>query len=313
MRRLVLLGAVAAAFVVGGAASAAATELEDYLRAAEEAEFAGRQIVVTYWDGDEAAAGVYSVAQRDGMTTVEAGGLGLMVGGGKMEADHAAGGAAHMAMTEWADWRLSDRYDVGASEPARRLGRDATVVTVLEDGVPRLRMIFDDETGAPLLSEVFDADGELYRIAALVEFQPGEPPMARDAAGPLDEYYVVPRSSSVGLPDSLSGYWRADTYAGPEATVQAFYTDGIFSFSLFRADTRLAAGPFEDGAELEAAGRTYRRILDPGAVRVFWNASTGSFVLVGDLPPDHLQEVLDSLPTPERPNVLVRAWRGLFG
>ncbi len=310
MRRLATVGSLAALFLVAGAASAAASELEDYLRDAGEAEFSGRQIVVTYWDADESAAGVYRVAQRDGMTMVESGGLELMVGGGKMEADH--GGGDHVAMTEWSDWRLSDRYDVASDEQARRLGRPATVVTVVEDGEARLRMVFDDATGAPLLSEVYDGDGDLYRMVVMVEFDPEAPPMTREAR-PLSEYQVVERSQPVGLPDQLAGYWRADTYAGPEATLQAFYTDGIFSFSLFRAEARLDDGPFADGAELDAAGNTYRRLLDPGAVRVFWNARTASFVLVGDLPPDHLEDVLATLPAPDRPNLLVRAWRGIFG
>ncbi len=311
MRRLLTIGSLAGLLVAGGALPAAAEELEAYLRGAGEAEFSGRQIVVTYWEGGESAAGVYSVAQRDGMTLVKSGGLELMVGGGKMETDH-AGGEGHVAVTEWADWRLSDRYDVAAEEQARRLGRPATVVTVVEDGTPRVRMVFDDATGAPLLSEVYDGDGDLYRMAVMVEFEPGAPPMSR-APGPLSEYQVVERSAPVGLPDELAGYWRADTYAGPETTVQAFYTDGIFSFSLFRAEARLDDGPFAEGADLDASGNSYRRLLDPGAVRVFWNASTASFVLVGDLPPDHLEEVLGALPEPDRPNVLVRAWRGLFG
>ncbi len=311
MRRLVTVGSLTALLVAGGALPAAAQELEAYLREAGEAEFSGRQIVVTYWDGRESAAGVYTVAQRDGMTLVESGGLELMVGGGKMEAEH-PGREGHLAMTEWSEWRLSDRYDVAAEEQARRLGRPATVVTVVEDGRARVRMVFDDATGAPLLSEVYDGDGDLYRMVVMVEFEPGAPPMSR-APGPLSEYQVVSRSSPVGLPDELAGYWRADTYAGPEATVQAFYTDGIFSFSLFRAEARLDDGPFADGADLDADGSTYRRLLDPGAVRVFWNARTASFVLVGDLPPDHLEAVLAALPDPDRPNVLVRAWRGLFG
>ncbi len=311
MRRLATIGALTTLLVAGGALPAAAQELEAYLRGAEEAEFSGRQVVVTYWDGDESAAGVYTLAQRDGMTLVESGGLELMVGGGKMEAEH-PGGEGHLAMTEWTEWRLSDRYRVAPTEDVRRLGRPATLVTVIEEERPRVKMVFDDATGAPLLSEVFDGDGSLYRMAVMVEFQPVAPPMPR-APGPLSEYEVVSRSTPVGMPDGLAGYWRADTYAGPQSTLQAFYTDGIFSFSLFRAEDRLDDGPFADGADLDAAGNTYRRLLDPGSVRVFWNARTASFVLVGDLPPDHLQEVLAALPEPDRPNVLVRAWRGLFG
>ncbi len=299
-----------AVLLSGVAGVAAANELEEHLRKAGEADFSGRQILVSYWDGDS-AAGLYDVAQIDGMTMLVSGGESVMVGRGRMRSETGSE-EGHVAVGEWAAWKLSDRYRAAKSRTTVRLGRPATVVSVVEDGRPRLRMIFDDETGAPLLSEVYDGDGSLYRMAVMVEFSPGTP--RRDVrSGSLAEYDMIATATDVSLPRSLAGYWRADAYAGPEATVHAFYTDGLFSFSVFQAKGRAAAGPFEEGARLESSGKRYKRLLDPGAVRVFWNARHSSYVLVGDLPPDHLDQVLGELPAPDHPNLFTRMWRGLFG
>ncbi len=310
MSRAAVVFVVTAMLIPVAGGIAAADELEEHLKRAGEAEFSGRQVLVAYWDGDS-AAGIYDVAQERGMTLAEAGGESVMVGRGRVRAE-ASGHEGHLAVGEWASWHLSDRYATGSSRSAVRLGRPATVVTVVEAGRPRVRMIFDDGTGAPLLTEVYDGGGALYRLAVMVDFRPGTPlrPMS---SGPADEYEMIPKAGAVSLPRTLAGYWRADAYAGPDSTVQVFYTDGLFSFSVFQAEGRVAAGPFEEGPTLSSGGERYRRLLDPGAVRVFWTARDSSYVLVGDLPPDHLEEVLGELPSPDHPNLLVRMWRGLFG
>ena len=38
-----------------------------------------------------------------------------------------------------------------------------------------------------------------------------------------------------------------------------------------------------------------------------------SYVLVGDLPPDHLADVLQTLPRPGDRSIFVKLWRRLFG
>ena len=70
---------------------------------------------------------------------------------------------------------------------------------------------------------------------------------------------------------------------------------------------------FDGATELEVDGRTYRRMVTPTSLWVHWNAPDRSYVLVGDLPPDHLLEVLERLPAPGERGLLVRLWRRLFG
>jgi hypothetical protein len=48
-------------------------------------------------------------------------------------------------------------------------------------------------------------------------------------------------------------------------------------------------------------------------VRIRWADRDRNYVLVGDIPPDHLEEVLTVLPTPERDSMLKIWWHSLFG
>jgi hypothetical protein len=73
-------------------------------------------------------------------------------------------------------------------------------------------------------------------------------------------------------------------------------------------------GGLADADSVEIGGRGgYHRAYTPGAVSVFWRTPDRGYVLVGDLPPDHLEQVLADLPLPSRPNLVKRAWRWAFG
>ena len=60
-------------------------------------------------------------------------------------------------------------------------------------------------------------------------------------------------------------------------------------------------------------GGEYLQMVTPSEVWVAWRHDGSTFLLVGDLPPDHIVRVLSELPQPEGANLLSRLWRGLFG
>ena len=62
-----------------------------------------------------------------------------------------------------------------------------------------------------------------------------------------------------------------------------------------------------------ADGYDYLRVISPTSVTLLWNAPTTAIALVGDLPPDHLDEVLGELPLPGTDNGMKRMWRKRFG
>ncbi len=283
----------------------------DMVEQAANAEFHGNGIVMCSWGSDSAAA-TYEVARSAGMSIVHGPDGDAMAQDG-VSAIRSGSNWYGTEVDEWAAWAVSERYSLGATVATVHLGRPALVMTVIEDGRPRARMIIDAESTVPLLTEVLDADGTVFRTAALVSFTPE----AQEMPDTMPEVEVMNRASRMSapasLPESVAGYRRADVYdAGPGA-VHAFYTDGLFSFSVFEVGRADRPPAFDKATEFEVGGKTYRRIVTPTSLWIHWNAPDRTYVLVGDLPPDHLREVLERLPAPGERGFLVRLWRRLFG
>ena len=303
-RSAIVAGATAVALAAG--VTPAVADLEDYLAAAAAAEYSGRRVVITNFDG-ETRAGVFDVTHVSDMTVVGAGDGGSMVAPGRVSGD------AGVMVPVWSRYSTNDRYTTTDAAQTVRLGRVADVIEIHEDGRVRARFTFESLTGIPLVSEIFDGDGGLFRYSAMLEFE-SKPDLSYEAMEAMGESYdvMLPVETS-SLPAEAAGYVRADTYAGPDETVQAFFTDGLFSFSLFEIDAAAQLDRFEDAPAIELAGSTYKRLVTPTDVWVSWESGDVAYVLIGDLPPDHLEQVLDELPEPKSKGLLSRLWRGLFG
>jgi len=306
-RRMGLIAALATMLAAAAMAPAAADELTELLDSAAEADYAGRQIVVTFLDG-ETSLEIIEVEHAGSLTMVGAAGTESVMGAGKLSVD---GGG--LAVSSWNSAKMSDRYTVDESGSVRRLGRDATAITILEGDQVRMRLVFDDATSTPLVTEVFDGSGQIFRLTSMLEVDP-IPAKLYSAQGHYgNEFEVLVPTARHSLPPSAAGYDLADAYSGPDDSVQGFYSDGLFSYSLFVVDGRAESDRFSDAATIERDGLKYQRLVNPGEMWVTWKSGPKTYVLVGDLPPDHLEEVLDELPKPGRRNLISRLWSGLFG
>ena len=312
LRRSVVVTLAAGVVLASSAAlaaevqSAAATDLEQYLESAAAAEYSGRRIIITFYDG-ESQAGIYEVTHLSQMTMIGAGGEGSLVGSGKVSGDDA------VMFPEWSRYVTNDRYISSKPVPTRRLGRSAEMIEVLEEGRVRAKFTFDALTRVPLATEVFDTNGALFRYSAMLEvnLNPDLSYAQMEAMG--DSYDVMFPVEVNSLPHEAAGYVRTDTYAGPDETIQAFFTDGLFSFSLFEVDADARLDRFDGAATIVLDGSSYRRLFTPTELWITWQAGDVAYVLVGDLPPDHLAEVLADLPAPSQRGLLDRLWRGIFG
>ena len=294
------------------AVGATGPTVTDVMVEAASAEYRGTGIVSCGWGRDSAAAS-YEVVRSGGMSMVTGpNGAAVLVQGG-VTAMRSGAGWYGTRVEEWASWSVSDRYTVAEGGGTSRLGRAATALTVLEAGRPRIRMVVDDESGVPLLTEILDGDGAVFRTASLVAFTPGSHDMPEAMPDMPGATSARPTSAPTFLPRSVAGYHRADLYSAGAGMIHGFYTDGLFSFSVFEA--RLGGRPraFETSTEFRSGDRTYRRTLTPTSIWVHWNAPDRTYVLVGDLPPDHLLAVLEALPAPGERSLLIRLWRRLFG
>ena len=318
LRRLLTAG-VAAALVAGSAGAAIADEpVQDLILEGSAADYHGRGVVLTAWAGDTAAA-VFTVTRSDGMSMVTAAGGTLAVGSGTV-ARHDGESWYGTSIVDAAPWEVSDRYTLREAGTVTQLDRVARQVIVLENGFPRVRITVDDETSVPLRTEVLDGTGRVFRASFLTEMSSMSAisgVQQRSAEGPMprtvDSKEMAPGVGSDRLPETLGAYERADVYEAPGGGTHAYYTDGLFAFSVFEYPRAATPNAFDRAGDIELDGHRYRRIVEPSQIWLQWNAPDHGYVLVGDLPPDHLNSVVAELPDPGDRGILVRFWRRLFG
>lgn len=308
LRRLGALGAAALTLVVFVGPPAAADELSDYLEHADDAVYSGRRIVFTVWDGQSRFA-LLDVEHADGMSVVTRYGDHVMIGGGKIRP--LSSGDGGIQFTQWTQPDAIDRYEVVVVGPVMHAGRRARLVEVMEDGNLRARLKFDQQTSAPVVTEVFGGSGELFRYSAMVEFEPSAVSMPGEESDTAD--YAVASPEAMDLPAMASHYQLVDSYAAADGSAQGFYTDGLFSFSMFVIDGRADLEKMGDGEPFMIQGSEYRVSAAPMELWVMWTTGSDTYVLVGDLPPDHLEDVLVDIPRPVHRNWFQRAWHRLFG
>ena len=276
-----------------------------------DADFHGSGVVMCTW-GQDSAATTYEVTRSGGMSMVH-GPAGDFVLSGSLIASQSGADWYALEVGEWSAWNLSDRYSLGSRVATTRLGRPATEVIVMEGGQKRARLVIDDESTVPLLTEVFNASGEVFRFAAMVEFAAAPVPELEMPEDFMEHEMLMSGTPSPRLPGSAFGYFRTDTYAMGDSGTQAFYTDGLFSFSVFEAGRGTRPAEFDSATRFEVDGIAYNRIVTPSNVWVAWSTPDRSYVLVGDLPPDHIEEVLRGLPKPGVRGVITRFLFRLFG
>ncbi len=300
-----LLFVLVVALVAGAALPAAADDsLDELLEDIEDAEFSGSQVIITTWDGVTEVS-VVTVDHGDGIVIVEGGDGVAILGSGRAVRSGSGNGAA---VSDWNEVS-SERYRVVMGRTSLRQGRDVQGVEIREGDLLRARITLDVESGAPLVTEVFDGDGRRFRYSAMLEFSPWSQGTAAPGTPVFD--VSLPADDTIGRAE-LAGYVRADTYAAPDDSLQSFYSDGLFTFSLFEYEGAATFG--DDTLEpFVIDGRRYERRITATDVYVTWRTSGSTYVLVGDLPPDHLADVLDELPRPRTRGLLSRLWNGLFG
>jgi len=304
---------VAVSLVAAGPAAATPSgllfdDLEQYLKEASGADYAGTQIVVTVYQG-KTTAGVVSVAHAGEMLLLSER---TVVGDGKVSG--AAEGTGSIVISDWNRLGVTGRYTTGEPENVRHLGRKARSIAVMEGELLRAQIVFDAETNAPLATQVFNTDGSAFRQSWMFQFDPtpsrGVYERSSDDGG---EYTVMLKANAGTSPGEVVGYRLGDRYSGPDDVVQSFYSDGLFSFSLFEIEGAPQLSRFDDAVVTSFGGAKYDVLVTPAQMWVRWTTPGTTYVLVGDLPPDHLRDVLAELPRPRKRNLLSRLWRGLFG
>lgn len=297
MKRLVVL-VVTSALLMIGALPASAQEIDDYIDKQGGATYEGQQTVVCVTpDGN--LTQLASVQQTAGLRVSEREDGSLVVS--QVDTDERP--------------MLADRYTVTPARPGTFLNRDVVRYNVLDEGVLRMALTFDQATGALLESETFNADGSLYCRNRLVTFQ-------ADVAGELGTYSLAPQGSPIDapsedveeqLPATVASFQRVAIYEWSDRDiVTGHYSDGLFSMTIFVSDRDIEVAEMADREPVELDTGTYQRSFDVGKAVYAWRSADGGYVLVGDMPLDMQEEVLGLLPAPEELSFFSRLWRSIF-
>ncbi|MFO7299720.1 MAG: hypothetical protein DIU67_005970 [Actinomycetes bacterium] len=286
------------------------SDLAGLLERGGQASYGAEQIV-SCATPDGVTSALLSIEQADGRMVVGsdlAGSKAVAMGPGRLATVGDDGAVEQVAVVGRAAPDFV-AYAITETGGTRFLGRDATTYRLDRDGVMRAELVLDDLTGVVLRATTYSADGTLYCVQRFISFEPGErtlvapPAVEREALVPLDR-------ASGFFPEQILGFVRLDEYEDADGLRFTYYSDGFFSFGVFQTPVVV---PLPGGVSVHLARGDYQRVFAPGQVFYAWEVVDGGMALIGDLPPDMHDAVLDSLPKPQKPSFFKRIWRTLFG
>ncbi len=315
MKRSLIVAGLTVVALVGQAMPASAVDLGEYLERSAQSEYSGEVFVVCDTP-DGTVAQFVEVTRSAGELWVKTSESEAVASNGELYQRAPDGTVQATRIDSSADWELSTKYTVLDTGRAQELERPVQVVTVMEGDVERVTLHFDDGTGALLRSEVRNGDRSMYCSSSFVSFS--EEPRAIDESvrrGTPESVETVDFASidEEALPARVGGFDRLDVYEGPESSTVAYYSDGVFSFTVIASRKTVTIPELEDAPTAEIAGRKYQRLFQPGQVVYAWESRVGGYALLGDLPIDLQEAVLADLPHPGRPGFFARLWRSWFG
>lgn len=308
-RRTAVLGTSVIVVMTLFAPAASAGELDTILETAREATYNASRLTVSVWGNQTQVSDQWvehwsggEIVRTNSVWSVYRNGRAVTMG------DTPAG----FVFVTQRTMPGSERYRIGAVEDVTHLGRPCKRIEIMEGDLLRATFLVDRRSGAVLHSQIFTDEGKIFRTTALDDFKPyrvyAEP--ADPSSIPVE---VVMRRDSDVLPSEIAGYQLVDSFTGPRGSEQGFYSDGLFSFSLFAISKGTTIVGFEEPMAFVTNNGVYDMVPTAQDVRLRWSDADRNFVLVGDLPPDHARDVLAELPPPEVRGMFARWWSRLFG
>ena len=307
--RSVVVGTTFAVALAVLAPTASAGELEDVMTSARDATYNATRVTKSVW-GNQIEVTDQLVEHWSGGELVRTNSSWTVAGNGRLVTmGEVPSGLVFLTAQTTPE---IERYEVGEVTDVMHMRRDAQRIEIMEGDLKRATLIVDNRSGAVLLSETFNDQGRVFRTVSLSDFKPYRMyPEPEDMSSvPMQ---VIMHTESDVLPDEVSGYKIVDVFPGPGGLEQGYYSDGLFGFSLFAISKRTAIEGFNDSVALVTEDGLYEMIPTAQDVRIRWADRDRNFVLVGDIPPDHLEDILGVLPAPERGSMLSIWWHKIFG
>lgn len=299
------------ALVAAMAVAPFAADIDSRVERSATAEFSG-EALISCDTPDGSRSDVFNVAQVDGAFLAWHDGQQEAVSVSPGLSMTSADGQIEASIVEASSATGLDSYTISEEATSAYLGRQAEELVLSRDGVERVRLTLDTETGAVLRTITYGADGSAYCDRRLLAFSTdvsGVPSLRLDA----DVDPSVPVDSAPeSLPASVGGFELVDTYPVEEGTL-SYYTDGFFSVGVVVTRRPLKIPGEDTAVEVESDQGSYVRAYRPGAVTVTWSRAPEKLAVIGDMPPDMVDKFLEALPAPEKENLFDRIWSRLFG
>lgn len=311
VRRTLLMVATATLVATSIASPGHTKELNDILDDARYSTYTASRLVVSVWEGQTQVAREF-VEHSNGVEKVRRDAGWSIAGNGRAVTMGVEPSGVTFLTKSNGSPLPSSKYTIRESGAGIHMSRLCHIVEVMEGEIHRATFILDQRTGAILVAEMFDGEGELFRRTTLSNFRAYRTHEAPIHESTVPVEVVLPESAFL-LPATAAGYRLVEAFSAPGGSEQGYYTDGLFSFSLFILDRETVVSGFEGAMQLELDSGVYDIAPTANAVRVHWVDGSNQYVLVGDLPPDHLADVLSELSWPETRGVWARWWSRLFG
>jgi sigma-E factor negative regulatory protein RseB len=172
------------------------------------------------------------------------------------------------------------------------------------DNRVRERLYLDESTNLLLRREQLDTRGRTVRAVGFTSI--GEPAGSFVGALPAEAPRAPARSTSreprvlreVAAPFRAPGtagdrFQLAGRYDEDHDTLHLFYSDGLFSVSVFEQEGDLDPAGLPAGAESRTVdGRDVRQYHTPGGVVMVWQSGDVVYTTVSDAPVDQIDDVV---------------------
>jgi hypothetical protein len=193
--------------------------------------------------------------------------------------------------------RPGDSWDLQIAGRRRVAERAATIVTARDrDGRVRARFAIDRETGQLLRRAVIDEHGNAVRVVRFVTIIPGgiDAPLPAVPRGHDDAPVAIDT-----LPDGFvarasvgSGYRLLGQYLQPDGAVQLYYSDGLFTASVFQKVGRVDWDHLPPGTRVPIDGLRARSYSTASGTIVVWGDRGLVYTVVADGPQDSVTSIV---------------------
>ena len=221
----------------------------------------------------------------------------------------------------------SDKWLLSVRDGPTVAGRPTREVDATDrhDDRVRERLYLDESTSLLLRREQLDTRGRTVRAVGFTSI--GEPAGALIGALPTEAPSAPARSTSrqprvlreVTTPFHAPGtagdrFRLAGRYDEDHGTLHLFYSDGLFSVSVFEQEGDLDPAGLPAGAESRVVdGRDVRQYRTPGGVVMVWQSGDVVYTTVSDAPVDQIDRVVANFGPSGSPNALDRVTDFVLG